>query len=113
AISDDYYRDRIVAIRQIMERGEGISTAMRHVGGFPPIMMRMIAVGEETGTLDRQLSYLAKEYGTRLARVIAMLSEVIKPLVILIAGAMFTLLIVALLLPVYDLVRQSMAARPM
>ncbi|MBN3268087.1 type II secretion system F family protein [Bordetella bronchiseptica] len=113
AIGDDYYRDRIVAIRQIMERGEGISTAMRHVGGFPPIMMRMIAVGEETGTLDRQLSYLAKEYGTRLARVIAMLSEVIKPLVILIAGAMFTLLIVALLLPVYDLVRQSMAARPM
>lgn len=113
AMGDEYYRDRIVAIRQILERGERVSVAMRQVGGFPPMMMRMVSVGEETGTLDKQLAYLAKEYSTRLERVVAMLAEIIKPLIILFAGAVFALLIVALLLPVYDLVRQSMTARPL
>jgi general secretion pathway protein F/type IV pilus assembly protein PilC len=109
ATRDEYYRDRIIAIRQVLERGDRVSAAMRQVGGFPPMVVRMIAVGEDTGTLDDQLARLSREYGMRLERLIANISEVIKPLVILLAGGMFTLLIVALLLPVYDLVRQAIA----
>ncbi len=109
AMRDEYYYDRIVAMRQVLAHGDRISVAMRQVGGFPPMMRRMISVGEDTGSLDKQLSHLAKEYGTRLERVIATLSEIIKPLVVLFAGGMFAILIIALLLPVYDLVRQTMA----
>lgn len=83
---------------------------MRQVGGFPPMVVRMISVGEDTGTLDNQLARLAEEYRQRLERLIANMSEVIKPVVILFAGGMFILLIVALLLPVYDLVKQAMSA---
>ncbi len=111
ATRDEYYRDRIVAIRQVLERGDRVSSAMRQVGGFPPMVVRMIAVGEDTGTLDDQLARLSREYGMRLERVISNISEIIKPVVILIAGGMFALLICALLLPVYDLVRQAMSAQ--
>jgi type II secretory pathway component PulF len=69
----------------------------------------MIAVGEDSGTLDRQLTYLADEYSARLKRTVGTLSELIKPLVVILAGGLFLLLIVALLLPVYDLVRQTMS----
>ena len=69
--------------------------------------VRMIAVGEESGGLDQQLSQLAEEYRKRLEIVVRSLSEIIKPAVILLAGGLFLFLIVALLLPVYDLVRQS------
>lgn len=110
AMRDEYYRDRIIAIRQVLERGDRLSSAMRQVGGFPSMMVRMIGVGEDTGTLDSQFSRLSAEYSLRLQRLISNLSEVIKPLVVLLAGGMFVFLIVALLLPVYDLVRQAISS---
>ncbi|RYF39033.1 MAG: type II secretion system F family protein [Comamonadaceae bacterium] len=109
ALRDLHYRDRVGAIRQFLERGDRISSAMRQVGGFPAMMVRMVSVGEDSGTLDRQLGYLSHEYATRLKRTVGALAEIIKPLVVVLAGAVFLLLIVALLLPVYDLVRQTMA----
>ena len=110
ALSDEYYRERISAVRVAVERGELLAAAMRQVGGFPPMALRMIAVGEETGSLDRQLKHLAQEYRQRLAHLIATLSEVIKPAIILLAGGFFLLLVVALLVPIYDLVRQASLA---
>ncbi|MDC7805926.1 type II secretion system F family protein [Luteimonas sp BLCC-B24] len=107
AMRDEYYRDRIIAIRQVLERGDRVSAAMRQVGGFPSMMVRMVAVGEDTGTLDSQFSRLSSEYSLRLQRLITNLSEIIKPVVVLLAGGMFVFLIVALLLPVYDLVQQA------
>lgn len=109
AVNDLYYKDRIIAIRQYLARGDRISAAMRQVGGFPNMMVRMISVGEESGTLDQQLSYLSAEYAMRLKRTVDALAELIKPMVVVLAGGFFLLLIVALLLPVYDLVRQTMS----
>ena len=110
SLSDEFYRERINKVRQGIDRGGMLASSMRQVGGFPAMALRMISVGEETGNLDRQLSHLAKEYRQRLAYVIASLSEIIKPLLILAAGAFLLLLVVALLLPVYDLVRQASLA---
>lgn len=110
ALRDEYFKDRVIAIRQVLERGDRVSAAMRQVGGFPPMLVRMVSVGEETGTLDQQLSRLSAEYSLRLQRVITNLSEIIKPLVVVLAGGLFILLIVALLLPVYDLVKQAMSS---
>ncbi len=110
--ADIYYEERIAAMRLYVERGDRISSAMRLIGGFPNLMVRMITVGEDAGSLDRQLSYLAAEYGKRLKQTVATIAEIIKPLVVVVAGGMFLVLLIALLLPVYDLVRQAMA-RPM
>lgn len=107
ATPDEYYRARLKRVGDGVARGEGIAAAMRRVGGFPPMAVRMISVGEEAGSLDKQLDQLSTEYKKRLDVVVKSLSEIIKPLLILIAGGMFIFLIVALLLPIYDLVRQS------
>lgn len=107
ATSDTYYQVRIEAMRERVARGDRIAMAMRQVGGFPPMVTRMVAVGEESGNLDAQLQHLADEYRKRLNIVVSTLGEIIKPAVILIAGGLFLFLIVALLLPVYDLVRQT------
>ena len=110
SLSDEYYRERIHKVRESVSRGELLAPSMRQAGGFPAMALRMISVGEETGSLDHQLSHLAKEYRQRLAYLIASLSEIIKPVLILAAGAFLLLLVVALLLPVYDLVRQASLA---
>ncbi|MCA8306767.1 type II secretion system F family protein [Burkholderia seminalis] len=110
-ITDEYYKARIIEIRYLVERGERISAAMRRVGGFPSMIVRMIAVGENSGSLDRQLQHLAREYRSRLDRIIGSLSELMKPLIIVVAGAFFVVIIIALLLPIYDLVKQAMINR--
>ena len=107
ATSNQYYRERLLKVRDGVARGEGIGAAMRRVGGFPAMAVRMISVGEESGSLERQLDRLAAEYRKRLDVVVKSLGEIIKPALILFAGALFIFLIVALLLPIYDLVRQS------
>ncbi|MDD5333140.1 MAG: type II secretion system F family protein [Rhodoferax sp.] len=107
ATRDGYYQWRLGKVREAIMRGDSIAVAMRRVGGFPAMAVRMIAVGEESGGLDQQLSQLAEEYRKRLEIVVGSLSEIIKPAVILLAGGLFLFLVVALLLPVYDLIRQS------
>ncbi|WP_321899828.1 type II secretion system F family protein [Paraburkholderia heleia] len=108
-LTDDYYRSRVGKMQFYVERGEKISSAMRRVGGFPRMITRVIAVGENSGTLDQQLDYLAQEYRTRLVRLIASMSEIIKPLIIVLAGALFIFIVVALFLPIYSLIRQTLA----
>lgn len=110
ATRDQYYRSRIAAMRERVAGGDGISAAMRWVGGFPTMAVRMIAAGERSGSLDKQLSHLANEYRQRLDALVASLEEVVKPAVIVVAGGLFLLLVVALLLPIYDLVRQAVTA---
>jgi len=107
ATTDQYYRQRLLRVRDGVARGEGVGASMRRVGGFPAMAVRMISVGEESGSLDKQLDRLAAEYRKRLDVVVNTLSEIIKPALILVAGGLFIFLIVALLLPIYDLVRQS------
>lgn len=107
ATSNQYYRDRLLKVRDGVARGESVASAMRRIGGFPPMAVRMIAVGEESGSLEKQLDRLALEYRKRLEVVVAALAEIIKPALILVAGGLFIFLIVALLFPIYDLVRQS------
>jgi general secretion pathway protein F/type IV pilus assembly protein PilC len=109
ATKDEYYKESLGDIRGVIERGERLNVAMRMTERFPPLALRMIAVGEDTGTLDEQLEYLATEYRQRFDHMVASLSEIIKPAVVLLVGALFVFIVVVLLLPVYDLIRQSMA----
>lgn len=110
SLSDEFYRERINKVRESVDRGELLAPSMRQAGGFPAMAVRMISVGEQTGSLDHQLNHLAQEYRLRLAHLIASLSEIIKPVMILAAGAFFILLVVALLLPIYELIRQASLA---
>ncbi|MDR3157769.1 MAG: type II secretion system F family protein [Zoogloeaceae bacterium] len=105
---DEYYREGLAKTRTFIARGELLSVAMRAANRFPPLILRMIAVGEHTGSLDEQMERLSAEYRRRFDHLIASLAEIIKPVVILLAGAFFVFIVVALLLPVYDLIRQSM-----
>lgn len=107
ATKNRYYRLRLMQVATFVSRGDMVSLSMRRVGGFPAMAVRMIAVGEESGSLDLQLTHLASDYRKRLEVVVKSLAEILKPLIILVAGGLFLFLIVALLLPVYDLVRQS------
>ncbi|WP_321325805.1 type II secretion system F family protein [Thiomicrorhabdus sp.] len=104
--TNEVYRKSIHTMREGVIRGNSLSSEMRQIKMYPRFVVRMISVGEETGRIDEQLSYLAEEYRQRFDHIVASISEIIKPVVMLIAGGLFLLLIIALFLPIYQLVSQ-------
>jgi len=103
---NEVYRKSIKDMREGVLRGNTLSSEMRQINIYPRFVVRMISVGEETGRTDEQLGYLADEYRERFDHIVASISEIIKPLVMLFAGGLFLLLIIALFLPIYQLVSQ-------
>lgn len=104
SIKNEVYRDSIRKVKEGVGRGNSLSSEIKSRKSFPGFVVRMIVVGEQSGNLDTQLRYLAEEYRARFDNVVASISEIIKPLVMIIAGALFILMIVALFLPIYQLI---------
>ena len=71
---------------------------------FPRFICRMINIGEMSGTLPDQLNYIAEDYKRKLATLVAGLGKIIEPVVLVVAGIMFAVIMAGLFLPIYDLV---------
>ncbi|MCF6319131.1 MAG: type II secretion system F family protein [Proteobacteria bacterium] len=104
SITNEVYRDKLRQVRKGVMRGNALTDELRSAKVFPSFVLRLTSIGEQTGTLDEQLSYLADEYRKRFEHTVASISEIIQPLVIIFAGLLFILMIVALFLPVYKLI---------
>lgn len=107
-VKNPFYSRKLEQIREGVNRGHALSLEMGRSEVFPAMVVRLVSVGEQTGTLDTQLQILADDYRQRLEHVIASLSEILKPLLIIIAGAFFVVVVVVFLLPVYQLISQVM-----
>lgn len=107
-VRNPFYSRKLEQIRDGVNRGNALSLEMNRSGVFPAMVVRLVSVGEQTGTLDSQLQILADDYRQRLEHVIASLSEILKPLLIMVAGVFFIIVVVVFLLPVYQLISQVM-----
>lgn len=108
SIRHSVYRTHLEVMRHGVARGHALSRELARCHLFPSMVIRMTTVGEQSGTLDRQLSILAEEYRRRLDHAISTLSEILKPLLLVIAGAVFVMVVVVFLLPIYHLISQVM-----
>ena len=104
SVKNEVYRERLSEVKSGLTRGEGIADSFRKVSIFPNFVVRMINIGEQSGTLPEQLSYVADDYRNRLSLLVATIGKMIEPVVLLVAGAMFAIIIAGLFLPIYDLI---------
>jgi general secretion pathway protein F/type IV pilus assembly protein PilC len=104
SITNEIYKEKIGQVRDGVMRGNTLTDELRAAEVFPSFVLRLTSIGEHTGTLDNQLKYLATEYRKRFEHTVESISEIIQPLVIIFAGLLFVLMIVALFLPVYKLI---------
>ncbi len=103
-IENEVFRTAIENIIELVTTGSSLSDAMRKQHIFPPLVIRLIDVGEKSGTIDTQLAFLAQKFHQVLDDVAEKLGKMIEPIIILVIGLMFLFIIVSLLMPVYDLV---------
>ena len=103
AIGNAYMAERIRTMRGGIERGESISRTAVASGLFTPVVLQMIAVGEETGRVDELLAECAQFYAEEVEHSLKGLSEAIEPLLIIAIGAMVLVLALGVFLPLWDL----------
>ena len=84
-------------------RGESISGPLEKSGVFPSMVVRMIAIGEETGELEEMLSKIADFYDTQVDTAVSGLTSLIEPLIIGFLGIVIGGIVVALFLPILTL----------
>ena len=106
SINNRVFKRAVAFIKEHVSAGGSISSGMRQTKVFPSLMVRMVAVGEETGGLDDQLNYLATYYYNKLDYITQNIAKIIEPVIIITVGLFMALIMVSLLLPIYDLISQ-------
>ncbi len=105
-LSNPAIKAMIAKIRKSTGSGDTLLTSFTEAKFFDAITLRMISVGESTGTLDQRMSYLADTYQERTSRFVDVMGKMIEPLVMALSGGLFVFIVISLIGPVYDLVSQ-------
>lgn len=103
-VGNSFYQEIIFQAQEEVKKGESISLILsRFPGAFPPVFIQMVLVGERTGTLDKTLINLVNFYQKEVERTTENFLSVLEPLLIIILGGLVGGLIIAFLLPLYQM----------
>jgi type IV pilus assembly protein PilC len=98
--------DAIMAVRKSVEEGRTLSEPLGETKVFPPMVVQMINVGEQTGALDQMLSKIAQFYEEEVDTAVAGLMKLIEPIMITVLGAIIGTIVAAMYLPLYSALSQ-------
>ncbi|HEX9160942.1 MAG TPA: type II secretion system F family protein, partial [Thermoanaerobaculia bacterium] len=98
--------DSIMATRKSVEEGKTISEPLGDTEVFPPMVVQMIAVGEQTGALDTMLSKIADFYEDEVDTAVAGLMKLLEPVLIAFLGVAIGGIVIAMYMPMFTLIGQ-------
>jgi type IV pilus assembly protein PilC len=98
--------DAIMETRKSVEGGQTLAQPLKEAGVFPPMVVQMISVGEQTGALDTMLSKIADFYEEEVDTAVANLMTLMEPVLILFLGTVVGGIVVSMYLPIFDLINQ-------
>lgn len=106
-VGSSVLRRALMASKEKVIIGMRISDAFREHQIFPLLVVRMVEIGEGSGTLDDQFGFLATHYFKRLDDVSEKLGKMLEPIIMVVVGITFAVMIFGLLLPVYDMISKT------
>jgi type IV pilus assembly protein PilC len=98
--------DAVMVVRKAVEEGKTLSGPLAETKVFPPMVVQMINVGEQTGALDQMLSKIADFYEEEVDTAVAGLMKLIEPLMIVILGGIIGTIVTAMYLPMYAILQK-------
>ena len=101
---NEVVREAILATRSGIKEGDTIARPLRTTGVFPPMVVQMVAVGEETGALDEMLMKIADFYESEVDTAVENLTSILEPIMIVVMGVLVGGMVVAMYLPMFKLV---------
>ncbi|MEO2068401.1 MAG: type II secretion system F family protein [Desulfurobacteriaceae bacterium] len=101
--TNEVVKKAIRNVRDQVERGVSLSIALARNKIFPPMLINMVAIGEEAGTLDEMLAKVAEFYEEEVDRTVDGLTSLIEPMMMLFIGGIIGFIIVAMYLPIFKM----------
>jgi type IV pilus assembly protein PilC len=98
--------DAIMATRKSVEGGQSLAAPLKQTDVFPPMVVQMISVGEQTGALDTMLSKIADFYEDEVDTAVANLMTLMEPILILFLGTVVGGIVISMYLPIFSLINQ-------
>jgi len=104
AIDNDILSSAILDARSAIREGERIGAPLERSGLFPPMVVQMISIGEETGALDQMLEKIADFYESEVEAQLEGLAAALEPLLIVFLGGIVGFIVVAMFLPLISII---------
>jgi len=98
--------DAIMETRKSVEGGQSLAAPLKQTDVFPPMVVQMISVGEQTGALDTMLSKIADFYEDEVDTAVANLMTLMEPILILFLGSVVGGIVISMYMPIFDLINQ-------
>jgi len=102
-VDNEHMARKIEAMRESVERGESVLRSATAAGIFTPLVLQMVAVGEETGALDDLMTEIADMYQREVEYDLKNLAAQIEPILVVALGGMVLILALGVFLPIWDL----------
>ena len=96
----------VTDVQSSVREGESIAKPLGRHEVFPPMVVQMIAVGEETGQVDTMLEKVAQFYDQEVEAAVDALTSLIEPILIAIIGGCVGAAVVALYMPMFGIIKQ-------
>jgi type IV pilus assembly protein PilC len=103
ATGNNVYRDAIVTMRGDVATGQQLQLAMQQSKLFPNMAVQMVAIGEESGSLDGMLSKIADFYEQEVDEAVEGMSSLMEPVIMVVLGSVIGSLVVAMYLPIFKM----------
>lgn len=103
-VANRYVADGIQRAGQQINAGESMSEAFQNLGMFPPLVIRMLRVGESTGALDTALMNITYFYNRDVRDSVDKALKLLEPTLTLVLGGMLALIMFSVLTPIYDII---------
>ena len=103
-VNNIVFSQAIATARDRVSRGEGIAAPLKDTGVFPPMVVYMISVGEETGHLEDMLEKVSDFFTKEVTYMTDNLASMIEPFMITILGAIVLFIGMAVYLPVFSMI---------
>ena len=97
------FRDAILEIKAEVISGMQMNLAMRNCNLFPPMVIQMVAIGEESGAVDDMLAKVANVYEAEVDNAVDSLTSLLEPLIMAVLGVVIGGLIIAMYLPIFQI----------
>ncbi len=102
-VNNAFVSERVLGMRDGIESGDSIYRTAAATGLFTPLVLQMIAIGEETGAVDDLLDETAEYYEAEVKYDLSKLTDAIEPIIIVIVGVMVLILALGVFMPMWDL----------
>jgi type IV pilus assembly protein PilC len=103
-VNNGLIKKAILDVQDSVKRGESLAKPLKQHKVFPPMVVQMLAVGEETGALDTMLEKIAMFYDDEVSATVDQLTSLIEPIMIAFVGVMVGIAVIALYMPMFNII---------